>query len=630
MCAADLSCPRAVFAGTIAVEYCTNLFGCIRAARFAGSVVTDSRKHMITHIDLLVSNYGPSEHPLRTSPPNIWYILLFHSTLICRSFSSRMHGGGGLSQRTTPLQHSLERRLIGQRISRSLLNPRRPSKRDLVEHGIYIDATPRELQMEHYLAARNLKHALRARETVQDLKDHGLYQPHDGQRAAHEKMLLKALLQRKLSHAFSSEEVARLKQKGVYKAAEHEKLEAERLLVTRQLARLVSQRPNPAQLEREHPGLMEASTLALVFEERVMPRSGDKAGVEGEEADAESGGGPEHLVSFEGLMTWPDVQEFLGGEGGDDAKHEMAQHFELCDGDGDGFITFSQFLRWVELCGLNPDDHLQVTDADLDAEYAKLGGESDKGVSLEQAMSCRLVKRWSTSASLDRKELDLLWGGSDSAGSMKRADKFKVFCRHCESRSLVAHEVRLADLQVEASEEEAKASNSLNLHLRAKLSAKLSARPDLEELKKARIYRAGGLDPATEHLERNLIAISLKERLLARPALEDLEKRGIKPQQGTQTQLEKNSSKLRQALDLTMQHDDAQWRSHPSQLGAGPREEVSALLQKSLSKRISIQELTNKGIYVVDTDASYALLVHQVLRTHRGFVRSCAQLVTAI
>lgn len=49
-----------------------------------------------------------------------------------------------------------------------------------------------------------------------------------------------------------------------------------------------------------------------------------------------------------------------------------------------------------------------------------------------------------------------------------------------------------------------------------------------------RIYRAGGLDPATLHLERNLIAISLKERLLTRPALEDLEKRGIKPQQGTQ------------------------------------------------------------------------------------------------
>lgn len=38
----------------------------------------------------------------------------------------------------------------------------------------------------------------------------------------------------------------------------------------------------------------------------------------------------------------------------------MAQHFELCDTDGDGFISFSQFLRWVELCDVNPEDHVQV------------------------------------------------------------------------------------------------------------------------------------------------------------------------------------------------------------------------------------------------------------------------------
>lgn len=48
----------------------------------------------------------------------------------------------------------------------------------------------------------------------------------------------------------------------------------------------------------------------------------------------------------------------------------MAQHFELCDSDGDGFITFSQFLRWVELCGLNPDDHIEVWFQRLD-----VGGE---------------------------------------------------------------------------------------------------------------------------------------------------------------------------------------------------------------------------------------------------------------
>lgn len=53
-----------------------------------------------------------------------------------------------ITKRTTPLEHDLDRHLIEQRLSRSLRNPMRPSKKDLVEHGIYIDATPRELQME--------------------------------------------------------------------------------------------------------------------------------------------------------------------------------------------------------------------------------------------------------------------------------------------------------------------------------------------------------------------------------------------------------------------------------------------------------------------------------------------------
>ena len=54
------------------------------------------------------------------------------------------------------------------------------------------------------------------------------------------------------------------------------------------------------------------------------------------------------------------LQEYIAGEGGEETKHEMARHFELCDSDGDGYISFSQFLRWVELCDLNPEDHLQV------------------------------------------------------------------------------------------------------------------------------------------------------------------------------------------------------------------------------------------------------------------------------
>lgn len=75
-----------------------------------------------------------------------------------------------------------------------------------------------------------------------------------------------------------------------------------------QLTRLVSRRPDPGQLEREHPGVLEASTLALVFEERVMPRMRRGVDGEGEAANMESEGGPQHLISFESLMTWPDVQ----------------------------------------------------------------------------------------------------------------------------------------------------------------------------------------------------------------------------------------------------------------------------------------------------------------------------------
>lgn len=62
-------------------------------------------------------------------------------------------------QNTTPLQHSLDRHLVEMRLSKSLQNPRRPSKKDLVDHGLYIDATPRELQMD--VSTRSVLFALR-------------------------------------------------------------------------------------------------------------------------------------------------------------------------------------------------------------------------------------------------------------------------------------------------------------------------------------------------------------------------------------------------------------------------------------------------------------------------------------
>lgn len=58
-------------------------------------------------------------------------------------------------------------------------------------------------------------------------------------------------------------------------------------------------------------------------------------------------------------------QEHTSKQVADKAEAEMAQHFRLCDADGDGYITFSQFLRWVELCDLNPEDHLQVHTLEL-------------------------------------------------------------------------------------------------------------------------------------------------------------------------------------------------------------------------------------------------------------------------
>lgn len=60
--------------------------------------------------------------------------------------------------------------------------------------------------------------------------------------------------------------------------------------------------------------------------------------------------------------------------------------------------------------------------------------------------------------------------------------------------------------------------------------------PPIRTTLRYRIYRTGGLDPAMVHLERNLISISLKEQLLARPAVEDLEKLGIEPRGGIKVQ----------------------------------------------------------------------------------------------
>lgn len=50
-------------------------------------------------------------------------------------------------QDVRPDQQSLDRHDVEERLKKALGNPRRPSKRELLDHGIYLDATPHELKM---------------------------------------------------------------------------------------------------------------------------------------------------------------------------------------------------------------------------------------------------------------------------------------------------------------------------------------------------------------------------------------------------------------------------------------------------------------------------------------------------
>jgi hypothetical protein len=44
----------------------------------------------------------------------------------------------------------------------------------------------------------------------------------------------------------------------------------------------------------------------------------------------------------------------------------------VCDSDSDGELTFSEFLRFVDLCDLNPDDHISVEDELLEAAFTRI------------------------------------------------------------------------------------------------------------------------------------------------------------------------------------------------------------------------------------------------------------------
>lgn len=54
----------------------------------------------------------------------------------------------------------------------------------------------------------------------------------------------------------------------------------------------------------------------------------------------------------------------------------LQAYFDVCDHDHDGEITFSEFLHFVELCDLNPEHHMAVSDADVRAAFTTLAHEN--------------------------------------------------------------------------------------------------------------------------------------------------------------------------------------------------------------------------------------------------------------
>jgi hypothetical protein len=44
----------------------------------------------------------------------------------------------------------------------------------------------------------------------------------------------------------------------------------------------------------------------------------------------------------------------------------------VCDSDSDGELTFSEFLRFVDLCDLNPDDHISVENELLESAFTRI------------------------------------------------------------------------------------------------------------------------------------------------------------------------------------------------------------------------------------------------------------------
>ncbi len=475
----------------------------------------------------------------------------------------------GIYVNTTIRARELEHQIVADMLSHKLQAKNRPSIDDLKAQGIYLGVSAEQQNMSKCVVLRNLRRRLEKRLRAEDLVSRGILLqevPVGDPHAAHDKLLCSALLARRLSRHFNPEEIAQLKQKGIYQSAfpDAAHLKAQHNLVSSQLSRLLKRRSSELELKEEMPHLMEANMLVTIFE--------DAAG-----GGAEPGTGWQCTASLEALRAaWSPIADFVA-----DQEQEAYTFFDVCDHDGDGEITFSEFLRFVELCGINPDDHIGVDEDLLRTLFAKScarGSSCNPGcvqqeetssavsprLSMADACNIKLVARWIDQAELDHASIVNFGGDEDSVD----LETFISFCRRCEAASAHAQISRSEAARACAAEE----AKVLKETLKQKLINKLNHRPDLDKLKEAHMIK-DDVSAAAFHLECDLIAIHLKQR----PTLECLKERGILLSEGLSEEHAHAAKAIEQSslFDKTMQHDDAAWKACQDELEGGARSEVS-------------------------------------------------------
>ncbi len=502
----------------------------------------------------------------------------------------------GIYVNTTVRARELEHQIIADMLNHKLRAKNRPSIDDLKAQGIYLGVSAEQQNMSKCLVLSNLRRRLEKRQSAEELMSRGiLYQerPAGDPHAVHERLLCSALLSRGLSHHFNPEEIDQLKQKGIYQAAfpDAAHLKAQHNLVSSQLSRLLKHRSSQLDLQEDVPHVMEMNMLATVFEEAAG-------------GGAEPGTGWQHTASLEALRAaWSPIADFVA-----DQEQDAYTYFDVCDHDGDGEITFSEFLRFVDLYGINPDDHIGVDDDLLRSLFAKACARSHSSpgheekedptdadalprLSMADACDIKIVARWIQQAELDRPSVVNFWGDEDAVD----CEAFISFCRRCEGASAHAQISRNEAARACATEE-AKASKET---LKQKLISKLSHRPDYDELKASHMIQ-DEMSAAALHLECNLIAIHLKQKLSQRPAIEHLKARGILLPKGLSEEHAYAAHAVEQSalFDKTMNHDDAAWQASPHELDGAARSEVSSNVCHCCSILLRPPPLPKCNVYV--------------------------------